>query len=440
MNKSDFYFFSYNEQDYIFHIRSSKIINIKRGSSLNAFFRQLILKEDLLSNEEFDEFANFIEKEFKFSKNSNSQEQIEHEINMQSIILPISGKCNLRCSYCFAQNNGNFGFGDIDSQKAKEIIDYVMNNNDREYPCSINFFGGEPLLNIKTIKETIEYIKIKYSDRKVNYGITTNGTILTKEILTLLKQNKIGVLLSYDGPIELGPHRTYINGKHSHHRVLKNVKILKSENINFHLRATIPSDCISLRDTYAYFENLNIPFAAVLAYKSRNIDSSCIYDERITFFESEYKILLDYYTSRIDNNLPINCYSINSDLKVINDHNSRFYSCGGGIGLFAIVDNGNIFSCEHLAFDEKYKIGNIANGVNKETLKLMQPEFIDKIEGCKECWIKYLCVGGCFSEKILTGRYNKTLSQDECLLKKMYWHFIINLYIKIKQKKDISNE
>ena len=357
MDSNDFYILSYNLNDTIYHIPSSRIINLKKGSNIDSFFRQLVLNETLLATDDFLKLEKLIKNEFDFLNNKDVVEQNLDEINLQSIILPISGHCNLRCSYCFAQNKGDFGFGDINIQKAKEIIDYTFKNNNSKSDCSINFFGGEPLLNIRTIEETVRYIRENYSERKVSFGITTNGTILNKKILTLIKENNIRVLLSYDGPLELGSHRTYINGKHTSSKVIKNIEILKAENVKFQLRATIPSDCNNMKDIYEYFESLNIPFAAVLAYKSRNTDDSCKYDGKLDFFEDQYKNLLNFYISRIENKLPINCYSIKNDIWLLKRHEKRNYSCAGGVNLFAITDNGNIFSCEHLAFHEKYKIG-----------------------------------------------------------------------------------
>lgn len=398
-------------------------------------YRQLLLNEISLSSKDFEKLKQLIISEFIFLKEQKSRELELDKINLQSIILPISGHCNLRCSYCFAQNKGNFGFKDINIPQAKKIIDYSFRNNNPEFDCHINFFGGEPLLNVSTMKAVIQYVKSEYSDRKVTFGITTNGTILNNKILNLIKENNIRLLLSYDGPLELGSHRTYINGKHTNSRVIKNIESLKKEGVKFQLRATIPSDCKSLKDIYEYFESLNIPFAAVLAYKSRNTHDTCIFDKKLDFFEEQYRILLDFYINRIRYKHPINCYSITNDIHLIKDNGRREYSCGGGINLFAITDNGNIFSCEHLAFDEKYKIGNITDGIFNEKLNKMQPQNVNKITGCKNCWIRYLCGGGCFSEKILTNHLSGTLSEDECKLKRFYWNFILNLYIASEAEK-----
>jgi radical SAM protein with 4Fe4S-binding SPASM domain len=82
-----------------------------------------------------------------------------------------------------------------------------------------------------------------------------------------------------------------------------------------------------------------------------------------------------------------------------------------------------------LGYYELIQIGNITNGILKEKLNKMQPKNVNEIAGCKNCWVRYLCGGGCFSEKILTNQQSGTLSEDECKLKQFYWNFILNLYI-----------
>lgn len=143
--------------------------------------------------------------------------------------------------------------------------------------------------------------------------------------------------------------------------------------------------------TAEYFEALKIPFAAVLAYKSRNTDDTCIYKGKIDTFKKQYDNLLNFYKNYNQEGNTIHCYSIINDAMTIQAHGVKKYACGGGVNLFAITDSGHIFTCEHLAFDPQYAVGNIASGVNKKRLKEMQPNNVNSIIGCEKCWIKYYC-------------------------------------------------
>jgi len=65
----------------------------------------------------------------------------------------------------------------------------------------INFYGGEPLLSFSLIKETVSFLKNKNKElkKRVHYTITTNGSLLTDEILQFLSEHKFSVELSFDG-------------------------------------------------------------------------------------------------------------------------------------------------------------------------------------------------------------------------------------------------
>jgi sulfatase maturation enzyme AslB (radical SAM superfamily) len=65
----------------------------------------------------------------------------------------------------------------------------------------INFYGGEPLLSFELIKKAVALLKKKNTDsgKRGSFSITTNGTLLTKEIIQFLNENKFSVELSFDG-------------------------------------------------------------------------------------------------------------------------------------------------------------------------------------------------------------------------------------------------
>jgi sulfatase maturation enzyme AslB (radical SAM superfamily) len=66
---------------------------------------------------------------------------------------------------------------------------------------NINFYGGEPLLSFRLIKEIVSFLEDKNQElkKKPDYTITTNGSLLTEEILQFLSKYKFHVELSFDG-------------------------------------------------------------------------------------------------------------------------------------------------------------------------------------------------------------------------------------------------
>lgn len=61
---------------------------------------------------------------------------------------------------------------------------------------NITFFGGEPLMYQENLKYIVEELK-EYSN--VSFSISTNGSLLTKELVNYFNKNRIYVGLSWDG-------------------------------------------------------------------------------------------------------------------------------------------------------------------------------------------------------------------------------------------------
>jgi sulfatase maturation enzyme AslB (radical SAM superfamily) len=192
------------------------------------------------------------------------------QVSYDSIVLPISAKCNLACPYCFATNDGGYKFSDFNENSIKKIANFAVEKRKDKGATSIIFFGGEPLLNFNCIKFTVEYFKQNFPELPVGYSLTTNGTILNDEIVTLFKENNFAVLVSLDGADNEFNLRKYKNGKSSVPDVLKNIENLKAANLHLELRATLVNTNTHICETYEFFEKLQLPFSIVFAYTSEN--------------------------------------------------------------------------------------------------------------------------------------------------------------------------
>ena len=64
-----------------------------------------------------------------------------------------------------------------------------------------NFYGGEPLLSFNLIKKAVSFLneKNKAFKKRASYSITTNGSLITEEIIQFFNKHKFSVELSFDG-------------------------------------------------------------------------------------------------------------------------------------------------------------------------------------------------------------------------------------------------
>ncbi len=122
----------------------------------------------------------------------------------KTIMLLVTYKCNLRCSYCYEPKESNFR---MTAKKAKLIIQEQMSSLNDDYDSvEIQFMGGEPLLEFSLIQEVSEWLwSSPFASKVMALFAPTNGTLLTCEMKTWFTENKdkIHLGLSFDGNIDM---------------------------------------------------------------------------------------------------------------------------------------------------------------------------------------------------------------------------------------------
>jgi sulfatase maturation enzyme AslB (radical SAM superfamily) len=112
------------------------------------------------------------------------------------VILLLSGRCNLSCAYCYQDCNQKYGAMSWDTITTALKAAFSLAQEELD----VEFTGGEPLLEVDLLKRAVEFVE-EHSDRdtKVEFGLTTNGTLLTRPLLVWLFNHGIKIHLSFDG-------------------------------------------------------------------------------------------------------------------------------------------------------------------------------------------------------------------------------------------------
>ena len=59
--------------------------------------------------------------------------------------------------------------------------------------------GGEPLLEFELIKKCVSYILQRKGDKKIRFTMTTNGTLMTEDVIEFLVKYEFNLMISLDG-------------------------------------------------------------------------------------------------------------------------------------------------------------------------------------------------------------------------------------------------
>ena len=152
------------------------------------------------------------------------------------MIKPASGKCNLRCRYCFyhdvAENRetpdkGNMSLSLLETTLIK-AFKYADGNQ-----MLVNFQGGEPLLAGKGfMRAAINMInRLNVKKSPVYLGIQTNGTLIDDEWCGIFAENRFLVGLSLDGDETANENRVDADGNPTFEKVLNAATLLEKHGV-----------------------------------------------------------------------------------------------------------------------------------------------------------------------------------------------------------------
>lgn len=280
----------------------------------------------------------------------------------------ITQKCNLNCTYCFEKNKSR---KDIDWEEFKEIL---RSEDFTSFPSSnIYIFGGEPLMNPEFIDTFVQYvdkhptmgssIKQKLIEAIVT-NITTNGTLIDKTMLSLLKKYNCTVQVSLDGPKDLTEeHRVDFNGKGCYDKVMANLELCRENNIKYSLHGVVD------RSHYKDFCRINEWFLEqTLLNPSRNLEQvfwhnylQIIFEDDIT--DEDIDTILEQYQKTIEMilNTPLLDEKEKTDRQIRKTIAEGFLNrkggtCSAGYSMYSYDQDFNIFPCHRLnTADEQIK-------------------------------------------------------------------------------------
>ena len=144
----------------------------------------------------------------------------------------LTEECNSRCKYCYEKSLCEFDNGlgekwEFDFDVPSELeFDVSKLNSFLKSGDGVIFYGGEPLINFKKMKEIIDSIENHFGVGKINFFMQTNAKILNIVPENYMKKFS-RILVSIDGNKE---RTDYNRGKHTYDLVLKNLRKIRNNS------------------------------------------------------------------------------------------------------------------------------------------------------------------------------------------------------------------
>jgi uncharacterized protein len=116
-------------------------------------------------------------------------------VKLKDFTFKLTESCNFDCTYCLQTKSTTC----LEHSYIETALDFFFPI--LEGDCFINFYGGEPLLELDSIRHIVESVerKKKTQHKQIQYTISTNGSLIDDETLRFFSQHLISPLISFDG-------------------------------------------------------------------------------------------------------------------------------------------------------------------------------------------------------------------------------------------------
>ena len=322
---------------------------------------------------------------------------------IKAMCLHVAHDCNLRCKYCFA-STGDYKEGRMlmSLETGKKALDFLIEKSgDRKF-LEVDFFGGEPTVNFDVVKQLVEYGRSREAEanKKFRFTITTNGILLTDDMIDFINKEMNNVVLSIDGRKDVNDRlRVRADGSGSYDKIVPNFKKLvekRGSDKDWYVRGTYTKYNLDFSNDVMHLYDLGFDQISVepvmadpsMPYAITQSDLPRIFDEyeelssKIRKIRSEGKF--------------INFFHFMLDLDQGPCAIKRLRGCGCGNEYVAVAPNGDIYPCHQFVGIEDYKLGSLNDGsFNEELKKTFASAHVYSKPECKKCWAKFYCSGGC---------------------------------------------
>lgn len=384
--------------------------DIKEGF---AEIQQLISDDVLFSSDDYAQFSDMMV-----------------SAPVKAMCLHVAHDCNLRCKYCFA-STGDFGVGRklLDKETGIKAIDFLLEHSKGRKNIELDFFGGEPLMNMDVVKAVVEYARSKEQEygKNFRFTMTTNGIMLDDDNIEYINKEMSNVVLSIDGRKSVNDFmRPAPNGSGSYDIIIPKFKKLvdgRRENPvgfdQYYVRGTFTKYNLDFASDVMHLNSVGFDQISVEPVVSPEEADYAITSADLPRIFDEYESLAVQLIDRKKSGDSFNFFHFMLDLEQGPCAIKRLRGCGCGNEYVAVTPDGKIYPCHQFVGMDGYEMGNI----HEDTFDLdMKKKFansnIYSKPECLDCWAKFYCSGGCNANNLQYAGDILTPHKISCELEK----------------------
>ncbi len=367
------------------------------------------------SPEQIQEVESYLLREEFFRKTGKQRPRLIKRSGIRHLELMVTHACNMRCKYCYGSLSADgwdaaphlYGAdtSGMPLDTAMQGVDFLFDASGNMTDLSVIFFGGEPLLELPLMEQVADYVREKEAEtgKKADLSLSTNALLLNdKRVIDFLLKQRVGCQVSMDGPQPIHDQsRCLPDGSGSYEAVLPGIKRLICKRPGrVPVRATI---CRGMTDLPSVLEHLlNLGFGSVHMEPARGSSGALlITSEDVPAIQEQTERIALFLVNSVQNNRFFNYTNLVKHIRQTRVVRQRLaHYCGAGRTYLALSQDGSFYPCHRFVGLDDYRMGDIRTGVNLALQRTILDLTVDNRPGCRDCWARYLCGGGCWKHAV----------------------------------------
>jgi len=351
---------------------------------------------------------------------------------LRSLSLAVAQKCNLGCSYCYAQQ-GEFGGSakTMSVEQALRAVDLLLRDAEPGARVNLAFLGGEPLANRAGVRAATEHAArlAAAAGVDIRFSITTNGTLLTPEDGDFFERHGFAVTISLDGIADAHDRqRPFKNGAPSFAKIIARVEPLlaRQRRMQVSARVTVTPSNLDLVGTLEGLIALgfhSVGFSPMLSSPTGlgEMDEASLEVMLTRMIDCGRR-----FEARVIAGVRYPFSNMVTALRELHAGTHRPYPCGAGAGYLGVSAEGGLYACHRFVDDPHAAMGSVDKAIDADLRNTWLAErHVHRQEPCRQCWARYLCGGGCHHEVIHRGR-------PACGYIRGWLHYCLQAYVHLR--------
>jgi len=323
---------------------------------------------------------------------------------VKALCLNVAHDCNLRCKYCFASKGDYHGRRELMSKEVgRNAVDFLVEHSGIIKNLEMDFFGGEPLMALDTVREVVSYARNieERAGKKFHFTITTNAMLLNDENIDYLHRNMDNIVLSLDGRKEVNDRiRVRVDGTGSYDMIVPNIEkmvaLREKERKEYYVRGTFTNKNLDFCEDVFHMADMGYEEISIEPVVGKEGDFLLKEGDIHIIYDQYKKIAQEYLRRKSSGEKPFRFYHFNVNIYHGPCIYKRLSACGAGREYLAVTPSGDIYPCHQFVGLDEFIMGNVFDKrLDERIVERFKNTHVFAKSECSGCWARFYCSGGC---------------------------------------------